>query len=365
MRLRAGKLLLAVALFALPGLCLAFEEQSLLTPDGTMHVVRAGKAVDLGVSDVTSSPDTFVIEWSSRAQDGTVTTGLVPGTISGQEKRGLQVAFDEATGKLLLLWIEEVSAYSHVRVGVLQNGTWSNTALLPNQGISRAYNPEMRVTHQTVTYLDSKDVAVSAVSSVLSITWWEEAEQVQARYATVFLDEDSADPASFAVYDLPALAAGTVGAHSYPDDVPSGAYLYPSLQTDGFSGALLASFADLGDKKHKVLRIEFPGDRGKPSEKGNLKWQRRHIPIVGISTSGPVARMAPILARQTDPDAGVRTSIGTGYRPTIFWRDGDTLKFTRMTGDGTDWSTVGSIAIDDTTTYDKALALVVGMGTRN
>ena len=362
MRVRAGKLFLAAALFALPGLCLALEEQSLLTPDGTTFVVRAGKAIDLGVSGLTS-PDSYVIEWSSRAQDGTVATGLIPGMASNQEKRGLQLAFDESTGKLLLMWIERVSAYSHVRVAVLKNGVWSNSALLPNTGISRAYNPQMRVTHQPVTTLDENDAVVSSVSSVLSVVWWEEAEQVQARYATVFLDEDTTDPASLEVYDLPLLAGETGGASSYPDDVPSGAYLYPSLQTDGLSGVLLASFADLGDQKHKILRIEFPGDRGKPTEKGNLKWQRRHIPIVGISTTGPVARMAPVLPRQTDPDAGVHTTIGSGYRPTISWRDGDALKFTRL--DGADWAPVGSIPIDENMTYEKALALVVGMGTRN
>jgi hypothetical protein len=354
--------LLAAALVALPALGLAFEEKSLLTPDGTMHVVRAGKALDLGIADQTPSADNFVIEWSSRAQDGTIAMAIVPGTISYQEKRGLQLAFDEPTGKLLLLWIEEVSAYSHVRVGVLQNGVWTNSPLMPLQGISRAYNPQMRVTHQDVTQLDAQDAAVSSTVSVLNVVWWEESAAVQARYATLFLDENSSDPGSLALYNLPGLV-GSVSATSYLDGVPSGAYLYPSLQVDGLSGALVASFADLYDAKHKVVRIEFPRDRGKPSEIGNLKWERRHIPIVSIALTGPVARNTPVLAHQTDPDAGVVTTIGAGYRPTLSWRDSDSLKFTRL--DGADWSAVHSIAIDDTMTYERAQSLVVGMGERN
>ena len=355
------RFLLAAALIALPGLCLAFEEQSLLTPDGTMHVVRAGKAVDLGLADATPSPDSFVVEWSSRAQDGTLSTAIIPGTISYQPKRGLQLAFDESTGKLILLWTEDLSAYSHIRVGVLQNGTWTNSALLPTQGISRAYNPQMRLTHQTVTQLDEQDVPVSSTASILSVIWWEESQAGQARFAALFLDESSSDLANLAIYDLPTLV-GSATESSY-DDIPSGAYLYPALQVDGLSGSLLASFADLSDKKHKVVRVDFPGDRGKPSEIGNLKWQRRHGPIVSIETSGPAARTAPVLVHQTDPSAGVVTTIGAGYRPTLSWRDGDSLKFTRLEGEN--WAPVRSIAVDETMSYDRALSLVIGMGQRN
>jgi len=354
-------LLLLAALAAAPALCLAVEEQSLLTADGTMHVVRAGRASDLGITALTPSPDSFAIYWSSRAQDGTVASGIVPGTVSYQEKRGLQLAFDETTGKLLLLWIEEVSAYSHVRIGVLQSGVWTNSPLLPQQGLTRAFNPVMRVTHQTVTWLDDKDAPVTATASILSVLWWEDAPSIMARFAAVFLDEDSADASSLAVYDMPALLASQ-GRASY-EDVPSGAYLYPSLQADGFSGAVIASFADLNDKREKVVRVEFPSDRGKPSEPGNLKWQRRHAPILSIAVSGPLLRMAPSMEMRTDPVDGVGTTIGQRYVPTLYWRDVDTLKFSRL--DGADWSPLRSITIDDQMTYEMARDLVIAMGQRN
>lgn len=353
---------LVIAFAGVPALGLAYEEQSLLTPDGTMHVVRTGTAVDLGATDLSFNAETNLIDWSSRAQDGTVTTGIIPGTVSYQEKRGLQLAYDEQTGKLIAMWTEDLSPYSQIRIGVLENGVWTNSSLLPTQGISRAYNPVMRITHQTVTQLDEHDVVVTSTASILSVIWWEEAQFVQARYAAVFLDENSADPSSMAVYDLPKLVGSD--SHASYDDVPSGAYLYPSLQTDGFSGSLIASFADLHDKQEKVVRIEFPSDRGKPSEYGNLTWERRHIPWTTIGLSGPVARMAPVLALRTD-DNGVGTSIGVGYRPTFYWLDGTgtALKFMRL--DGTDWEPVRSISIDDTMTYEKARDLVVSMGQRN
>ena len=358
-RIRLGMLL--AALLALPAIGFAFEEQSLLTPDGSLHTVRAGKAVDLGISG-TPSPDNFVIDWTARAQDGTIQTAIIPGTISYQEKRGLQLTYDEATGKLVLIWIEEVSAYSHVRVGVLQDDVWTNSPLMPTQGISRAYNPQVTLVHIPVSWLDEKDQPVTATSSILSVIWWEESVAVEARYAALFLDEKAGSDGSLTVYEMPALIGGST-ASTYDGEAP-GAYLYPALQVDGFSGGVFASFADLNDKQEKVVRIDFPRDRGKPSEYGNMTWKRRHAPIVSIQLTGPIARMTPVLANRTTA-IPIGTSIGSGYRPTFYWLDGDgaSLKFSRL--DGPDWSPVRSIAIDDTMTYEKARDLVVSMGQRN
>src|SRR5262249_55221326 len=194
-------------------------------------------AVDLGISGLTPSPDSFVIDWTALAQDGTVQTAIIPGTISYQAKRGLQLTYDEATGKLVLIWIEEVSAYSHVRVGVLQDGVWTNSPLMPTQGISRAYNPVVTLMHLPVTWLDEKDQPVNATSSILSVIWWEESVAVEARYATLFLDESAGNPGSLDVYEMPNLIGSST--QSRYDDEPQGAYLYPSLQVDGFSGAVL------------------------------------------------------------------------------------------------------------------------------
>ena len=352
-----ARLLTAVAYVALPGLALALEEQSLLTTAGTLHVVRTGRAVDLGVDAASISPLSNLIEWTSRAQDGTLSMAILPDSVSVSEKHGLQLAFDDQTQTLLVLWIEE-GGYWQVRVGALHNGIWTNSGLVPSQGISRAYNPQLIITHQAVTYLNEKDQPVAKTSSILSIVWWEEALVGQARLANLFLDEENFAAASLVVSDLPALV-GSGGDVSY-DGIPSGAYMYPGLKADGLSGTVLASFADLHDQKQRVVNIRFPVDQGKPSDPTDVNWKRRHTPIVGVASDGPIARMIPQVVDLRD---GVRTAIGSGYRPTLSWREGDTLKYSRL--DGADWAPVRSIAIDDQMTYDRALALVSGMGERN
>lgn len=360
---RAGflrALLAAAALAIAPALVFALEEQSLLTPDGTLHVLRAGKAIDLGLAE--APPESIVIEHASLAQDGTETVAILPGSESYQDKRGLQLGYDEETHTLLLLWTEDISAYSHIRVGVFHAGVWTNSALLPSQGISRAYNPEMRVTHQRVTYLDENDAVVAKTSSIVSVVWWEEATLLQARFAALFLDETAFDPSNLSVYDIPALIGG-VGASDYNDDVPSGAYLYPTLQADGLSGAVLASYADLHDARHRVLQIRFPDFQGKPSDDTSMDWKRRHTPIVGISSEGPLADMTPRLPPHAKPKDAVGTSIGAGYRPTMYWLDEGSLKYTRL--GASEWEPVRSVPVNESMTYEKALALVVGMGSRN
>ena len=357
---RALYVLVAAALLALPAAARA-EEHALLTANGTLHTITSGRAVDLGVEGQAQSPDNNVLEWVSQTQDGTIASAIIPGTDSSSVKRGIQSAFDEQTQTLVLMWTEDYSGFTQVRVGVLREGAWTNSGLLPSQGISKAFNPQMVISHQPVYHLDDQNNQVWTTRSTLSIIWWEEAQVGQARFATLALDENQFDPKELEVYDLPGLL-GSSGDVSY-DGIPSGAYLYPALLTDGLGGGLVAVFADLHDQLEKVVKISFPEDQGKPSDTTSVQWKRRHIPIVGVASSGPVATMTPMLSLTASAELAVGTSVGSGYRPTLYWRDGSNLKYTRL--DGAVWSPVRSIPIDDVMTWDKALALVVGMGQRN
>ena len=352
-----SRLAFAAACALAPSVAVAFEEISLLTSDGTLHVLRSGTALELGAVDAATSPQATLIDWTSKAQDGTVTMAILPDTVSFFPKHGLDLAYDEQTATLLLLWTENISAFSQIRVGVLHGGTWTNSILLPTSGISQAYNPRMLITHRTATYLDENNAPVTKTSSILSVVWWEWARFAQARYATMFLDETN-DPSALAVYDLPALI-GTSGDTS-TDGIADGAYLYPSLQPDGLSGSVLVSFADLHDQKFKVVRVDFPTDWGKPTDPNSANWKRRHIPIVGIASEGGLSLMMPDAAATRD---GVRTSIGRGYAPTLSWGDATSVRYTRL--NGAHWDPVRSIALDDTMTYERALDLVSGMAQRN
>lgn len=349
--LAALALALGVSALASPA---AAEEKSLLSADGTLYQVEAGLAADLGVAGADLEPDDYVIEWAARRQDGTVRVGIVPGTQNFNVKRNLDLAFDEASQSLLLLWKEEVTPLNVLQLGILRDGDWTTSTLLPNLGFSKAFNPQMRLSHSTVRWNDADGRPVTHNRSILSIVWWEESQYALARYAPIFLDEDGFDLSKIAVYDLP-LLVGPSGPTTY-GDAPSAAYLFPSLHSDGPSGAILASFADLHTKKNVVVRITFPTDLGNPVE-GNVTWMRRHIPIVGVVGESPLAPTAPVRV------SSMGTTIGSSYRPTFHWRDGNRLLYTRY--DGREWASPKAIPLDETMSYERALALVVSMATSN
>lgn len=354
MRLRVAirSLLLAAALAGLFAAPAAAEEKSLLAADGTLYTVRAGLASELGLENFQA--DDYVIRWSAQEQTGTLRTGVVPGTTGRTIKKNLDLAWDEPTGSLLLLWKEELTLLNVLQIGVLRNGSWIVSDLLPNLGFARAFNPQMRLSHFVVRTTGPDGTVAACTRSVLSIIWWEESQYAQARYAPIFLDEENFDFADVPVYDLPLLAGGG-GSTSYRD-LPGGSYLFPSLHTDGPGGATLASFADLNSGKNVVVRITFPTDLGTPGS-NNLTWMRRHIPIVGVVGESPIAPTTPVRV------TSVGTTLGTGYRPTYYWRDADRLLYTRY--DGREWAAVKAIQLTDAMSYDRAVSLIVDMAASN
>jgi hypothetical protein len=331
----------------------AYEEKSLLASDGTLYVVRAGSAVDLSLAGGSFNPNDRLIEWSSRGSDGTVAKGIIPDAVNGDLKHNLQLSYDEPTGSLVLLWKQEVTILNVLRIGIFKNGAWTVRNLLPTLGFAHAYNPQILLSHPTVTTLDGNGNSISQTRTILSVIWWEEAQYSQARYAPIFLDEVT-DASDVQVYDLPALIGS--GSATPSGSHPASAYMYPSLQPEGIGGAILASFADLSADRHYVIRIQFPDNLGKPGP-DNVTWQRRRIPVVGIASDEPIPADVPIVFES------VKTVIGASYRPTLVWSTGGAVGYTRF--DGRKWSPAITIPLTESMTYDKALRLVQEMATRN
>jgi hypothetical protein len=329
------------------------EERSLLAPDGTLYTVASGHASELGLAG-NIIPTDNVIAWSLRRQDGSAEQGLIPDTVGQSLKRNLDLAYDEQSGSLVLLFKEDLTVLNILRLGIFKNGAWTLTNLLPNLGFAHAYNPQLLLSHQAVTTLDDKGNPLSQTRTILSVIWWEEAQYSQARYAPIFLDEVS-DASGVAVYDLPTLVGGGGGATSSGGH-PAAAYMYPSLQVEGISGAILASFADLSADRHYVIRIGYPDNLGKPGP-DNVTWQRRRIPVVGVASDEPIPDQVPIVFDS------VKTVVGASYRPTLVWSTGSAVGYTRF--DGRKWSPAITIPLTESMTYDKAQRLVQEMATRN
>jgi hypothetical protein len=331
------------------------EETTLLAPDGTVYDVQAGLASDLGIAGGGVSATEYVIEWTSYSQTGERSMGLVPNTTSANPKRNLDLAYDDQSGSLILLWKEDLGVLNVLHLGVLQSGTWKQLDLLPNIGFAHAYNPQMLLSKQTVHWIDANGNDAWRTRSLLSVIWWEESQFAQARYAPIFLDEDTTAD-DVVVYDLPKLV-GPGGATSY-GSVPPGAYMYPSLKLEGPGGAILASFADLSSNHEYVARITYPTDLGR-ADASSKSWLRRHIPVVGVAFTSGLPGFAPRI-----PQTKVTTIIGPAYNPTLVWTD-NAVRYTHFDTTSGAWSEARAIVLSDDMTKDRALALVQEMATRN
>jgi hypothetical protein len=350
-------LAVAAALLAAAGAARGLEEKSLLAGNGTVYTVRAGTFNELTTTAYIVSNNDSVIQWSARTQDGSRIGGTVPGSAGASTKKNIQLAYDETTGALIVLWKEEVSVLNVLHLGILRGYDWTISDLLPGLGFPHTFNPQMVLTHQTVHYTNSDGNDATRVRPILSVLWWEEASSMTARYAPIFLDETSS-PDDVKVYDLPAL----IGSSTVNSDFgqPASVYQYPSLRADGSNGEIAVSFADLAARKSVVLRITFPDGTETPTPGTNpdIITQRRRIPVVGVKFSGPTPDAASL-----PTGASISTLIGPSYTPTLFWSDASSVSYVRT--DGKSWSAVRSIPITADLPYDRAMRLVEEMANRN
>ncbi len=281
--------LAAGAAFASGGAASAQEEKSLLAPDGTLYSVRSGYASDLGLTDPDVSASDYVVAWSSRRQDGSVAQGVVPDTAGHSLKRDLQLAYDEPTGSLVLLWKEDFTVLNVLRLGIFRSGAWTLANLLPNLGFAHAYNPQMLLSHQTVSVQNDDGSSASHTRTILSVIWWEEAQYVQARFAPIFLDEVS-DASDVQVYDLPTVGGRRRSPDSYRRTDPG------SLHVPGA--------ADRGDRGSDSRELRRPGLQQALRHPRHVPEQPRQARIRTTSRgSAGASRSSASLPRARSPTA--------------------------------------------------------------
>ena len=102
----------------------------------------------------------------------------------------------------------------------------------------------LTVTHLLTTHADADHIAGDG--------------EIRARFAPIFVENGSFDLADIHIYDLPELIGSQTV--SWPAILDNPLFASPALQPDGFSSAVLASFADVASSTMQVARINFPSD---------------------------------------------------------------------------------------------------------
>src|SRR5215471_19918501 len=102
-------LIVALALLGAAGWAHALEQKSLLATDGTLYTVRAGTAEELGIVSADVIASQYAMAWSAVHQDGSKSGAIIPGSVGTSIKSNLDLAYDDPSGSLVLLWKEEIT----------------------------------------------------------------------------------------------------------------------------------------------------------------------------------------------------------------------------------------------------------------
>jgi hypothetical protein len=357
---RTARLLLAAFAVAVcvgalaPG---AEAATAVLSKNGTLYEVFPTTYGQIG--DWPNRPDagTPVLALRTTPPGGSPTLDLVAGTNYGYDSLGEQIEFDEATQTVFVVYTRLRGFFTDVRVAIRRGGLWSEGSFLPNPGLYVSMNARLVVTRQNYQDLNDMGNPVSKWRSILSIVWWEESDNPQARYANVFIEDGALKLGDVVAYDLNTLS-GADGPTSTAG-LPQSSYMFPAVQRDlSSNGGVVVSFANLATRTQRVLRLGFPDDYTKPGSTtiGGRTSNSRSTPIGrGYSESGiPTEINLPFTY-------SVGTLISPAGQPTYWWTTGSGLVYLR--GDALTQPPV-TIPFRPDFGLDRALAVVRDMSER-
>ncbi len=328
------------------------EERSLLTSDGVLYHVQSGYYRTLEPQGTAAEPTDFVIRWDWRDQSGAVASGIVPGTDNPDPKDQFDLAFDSLSQSLILVWNDRLQVLNSVQFAIFQKGIWSQTALLPGGVFSFASNPRILITHQTVQDAADDGTEIASSRSIISVIWWEDSFRPRARFAPIFVENGTFNLADIQIYDLPDL----VGSQSIEQTaiLTNPLYAIPSIQQEGLSANVLATFADVASQSIQVVRIGFPSDFRHVID----PMHGRHVPVI-LGHSG-----SPLLLAVPPTPTLLGTIVGSSYQPTVYWQsDPDHVSF--AVSNGAAWSDTRTVALSGAITADAAVNLIRRMAIQN
>jgi hypothetical protein len=343
--------LLGIAWAAFAGIAGA-EERSLLTADGTLYHVQSGLYSTFEPEGTAAAPNDFVIRWDSVDQTGAMQSGIIPGTNNADRKDQFDLAYDSLSQSLVLAWNDRFLIADSIQFAIFQKGIWVQSPLLPSGVFSFASNPQILITHQRVQDLDGSGNEVDSQRSVISVIWWEGSVKPRARFAPIFVENGSFDLADIRIYDLPEL----VGSQTieWPELLANPIYESPSLQQDGLSPMVLATFGDVATKTLQVAQITFPSDFRQVID----PLHGRHVVVILGHNSSPILETVP---------SGVTllgTVVGSNYQPTIYWQS-DPGHVSYSMSDGTQWTSPRAVTLTPALGADAAVSLIRKMAIQN
>jgi hypothetical protein len=290
-------------------------------------------------------------------QDGEVTVRSVvpfPLALYGTNDTAIQVAADELTGKVAVVWQRNWSdSASEVMLAVWKDGAWQRIERLTHDLSTHPRNPAIQLSQVATTVPDpdapDDPSALTVIrDSFLHVVWWEGTEHGNASYALLRLTADADDPDTLIELNLDSFAA--IGlACGVP--VPPSVLEHPVFGNQGTRERAYLLFGSQRICLFQMIEVDFTLDSDPTPKPGGITvvaQRRRHMPIFGV-------RGAFTMSTNLSMD-GVRVMLGSDLTPVIYRVVGNEVQY--VTAIGNRWSPRRTLTVKDNLTMDQAIPLV-------
>ncbi len=283
-------------------------------------------------------------------RDGTQVVRSVvpfPVAIAGTSDTNIQVAADDLTGKVAVVWQRNWSATAtELMLAVWSGGNWERVEHISQDLATNPRNPAVRLTAVSTTVPDPDNPtdpskATLVQDSFVHVAWWEGADQGHGSYALLRLTADAGDASALAVQDLSAYSKLGLACEV---PVPATTLEHPVFASqDAITHAQLL----VGSQQLcllQVLEVHFTLD----PDTGAIHNRRRHAPIFGVVEAFPLNRDFSM--------EGTRVILGANLNPVAYRVSGGAVQY--VTFANSSWSPVHTLALTDTLSMDQAIPLV-------
>ena len=303
---------------------------------------------------------------ASAALEGLVLTGVRDGAVVvrsvvpfplalyGTSDTQIQVAADELTGNVVVVWQRNWSQdASEIMLAVWRDGSWQRVERLTQDLAAHPRNPTIQLSDVATTVPDpsapddpSKATAIR--DSFLHVVWWEGADEGHASYALLWLNADAGDSDALVTQSLETFAS--IGlACTVP--VPPTVLEHPAFGDQAPRDRALLLFGSQRICLFQLLEVQFALDKGATTDPKGITviaQRRRHLPIFGV-------RKAFRLTQDLHME-GVRVVLGVNLNPVVYRVVGTTVEYVTATDTG--WSPRRTLTVKDGMSMDQAIPLV-------
>jgi hypothetical protein len=286
------------------------------------------------------------------------TTVPFPLAMNGTSDTQIQVAADELTSKVVVVWQRNWSeTASEIMLAVWRDGTWERIEHLTPVVEDRARFPVIFLS-QVATAApepspEDPDRTVVVRDSFLHIVWWEGADEGEhGSYALLHLSSVEGEDDALLRRDLDSLVG--IGMSCEGTLAPQ-ILEHPLFADQASRDRALLFFGSRQSCLFILAEVSFaveapPEAQAEPGLVVTAQ-RKRHVPVFGV-------RRAYSALHQLSLE-GARITIGSDLKPVAYRVVGQTIEYAVAGDEG--WSPQRTLALDEGLTLDQAIPLIQGL----